>query len=90
VLQSLLPTQEEAKNAAVVRPVNARLKTMVAMAPYASYAVWLDLYTGFVDAQGQQVSTDFNDGLHPNAAGYRIWRDRLVPFLDQQRAQAKP
>lgn len=90
VLQSLLPTQEESKNTNVVRPVNTRLKELVAKPPFANYAVWLDLYAGFVDAQGQQVATNFNDGLHPNAAGYRIWRDRLVPFLDQQRAQAKP
>ena len=90
ILQSLLPTQDEAKNAAVVRPVNARLQSLLTRAPYAQYAVWLDLYPGFVDAKGQQVSTDFNDGLHPNAAGYRVWRDLLVPFLDQQRAQAKP
>ena len=90
ILQSLLPTQDEAKNASVVRPVNARLKVLLTGAPYAQYAVWLDLYPGFVDAQGRQVSTDFNDGLHPNAAGYRVWRDLLVPFLDQQRAQAKP
>lgn len=90
VLQSLLPTQDESKNANVVRPVNTRLKDLIAKPPFANYAVWLDLYPGFVDAQGQQVATNFNDGLHPNAAGYRIWRDRLVPFLDQQRAQAKP
>jgi lysophospholipase L1-like esterase len=90
ILQSLLPTQDEAKNASVVRPVNARLQALLTRAPYAQYSVWLDLYPGFVDAKGQQVSTDFNDGLHPNAAGYRVWRDLLVPFLDQQRAQAKP
>ena len=28
----------------------------------------------------------FTDGLHPNEAGYRVWRDRLLPFLDEQRA----
>lgn len=89
VLQSLLPTNDEAKNSTVVRPVNARLQKLVSGPPFSRYAVWLDLYPAFVDAQGQQIASDFNDGLHPSAAGYGVWRDRLVPFIEQQRAQAK-
>lgn len=27
----------------------------------------------------------FTDGLHPNQTGYRIWRDRLLPFLATER-----
>jgi lysophospholipase L1-like esterase len=38
-----------------------------------------------VDGSGSQVSTYFTDGLHPNVNGYRVWRDRLVPFLQQAR-----
>jgi lysophospholipase L1-like esterase len=33
-----------------------------------------------------QISKLFTDGLHPNEAGYIVWRDRLVPFLAQLRA----
>ena len=90
VLQSLLPTNDQAKNAAVVRPVNARLQELVSSPEFAGHIAWLDLYSSFVDANGQQIASNFNDGLHPNAAGYRVWRDRLVPFLERQRAQAKP
>ena len=36
----------------------------------------LDLYPAFVDGSGTQVP------------GYRVWRDRLVPFLQQVRSLA--
>lgn len=89
ILQSLLPTQDERKNAEVVRPVNARLQQATATAPLRDHVLWLDLYSAFVDADGRQVARYFDDGLHPNAAGYRQWRDRLVPFLECQRRQGK-
>jgi lysophospholipase L1-like esterase len=85
VLQSILPTSEPAKNAEVVRVVNQRLATLAASPAWAGFTAWLDLYPGFVDASGLQITSLFNDGLHPNEAGYRIWRDRLLPFLAEQR-----
>jgi lysophospholipase L1-like esterase len=89
ILQSLLPTNDEAKNATVVRPVNQRLAALVATAPHSGYTRFLDLYPSFVDATGQQLGQHFNDGLHPSESGYRIWRDQLVPFLARQRAAAR-
>ena len=32
-------------------------------------------------ADGKQIAGLFNDGLHPNAAGYTVWRDRLLPVV---------
>lgn len=89
ILQSLLPTNDEAKNRAVVWPVNQRLGGLVASQPFSDYAVFLDLYPAFVDSSGQQLTGLFNDGLHPSESGYRAWRDRLVPFLEQLRASRK-
>jgi lysophospholipase L1-like esterase len=85
VLQSLLPTSEDAKNAEVVRPVNQRLAAMVQSPPYAGFTAYLDLYPAFVDPTGRQVAALFTDGLHPNDVGYRAWRDRLEPFLQAAR-----
>ena len=42
-----------------------------------------------MDASGQQLSQHFNDWLHPSESGYRVWRDRLVPFLAEVRAAAR-
>ena len=89
ILQTLLPTNEEPRNDEVVRPVNRRLEALAAGAPYANYVTLLDLYPAFVDASGKQIGSLFNDGLHPSEAGYRVWRDQLVPFLDKTRAKAR-
>jgi lysophospholipase L1-like esterase len=77
VIQSLLPTDSEAKNRDLVVPVNAMLRSYAA----ANGMAFLDLYPSFVDPQGLQRRELFNDGLHPNREGYRVWRDRLVEFL---------
>lgn len=85
LLQSILPTSEPARDAAVVRPVNARLAALAQSPEFAPFTVWLDLTPGFVDAQGRQDPQLFVDGLHPSEAGYRVWRDRLVAALKAAR-----
>jgi lysophospholipase L1-like esterase len=81
VLQSILPTSEPPRDDAVVRPVNVRLAALAKSPEFARFTTWLDLYPSFVDAQGRQDARLFVDGLHPSEAGYRVWRDRLVPTL---------
>ncbi|MBK9495247.1 MAG: GDSL-like Lipase/Acylhydrolase [Alphaproteobacteria bacterium ADurb.BinA280] len=89
LLQSILPTAEPARDAAVVRPVNARLAALAQSAEFAPFTVWLDLTPSFVDAQGRQDHRLFVDGLHPSEAGYRVWRDQLLPTLRAARAQER-
>ena len=86
VLQSLLPTAEKARNDAVVKPVNLRLAALAKSPEFAGFTNWLDLYPAFTHAQGRQDARLFVDGLHPNEAGYRVWRDLLVPALAAARA----
>ena len=78
VVQSLLPTDDEAKNRDLVRPVNAALRDFAGTDKTLRF---LDLYPSFVDAGGLQRRDLFNDALHPSRAGYRVWRDQLVAFL---------
>ena len=89
VLQSILPTSEPARDEAVVRPVNARLAALARSPEFAGFTAWLDLVPTFVDAQGRQDARLFVDGLHPSEAGYRVWRDRLLPALAAARAQPR-
>ena len=89
LLQSILPTAEPARDAAVVKPVNARLAALARSAEFAGFTTWLDLYPAFVDKQGRQQARLFVDGLHPSEAGYAVWRDRLVPALAAARAAAR-
>lgn len=87
VLQSLLPTNEPARNTDLVMPVNAALAAFAAAPEQTDYVRFLDLYPAFLTAQGQQNPAFFMDGVHPNADGYRAWRDRLLPFLDTVRSR---
>ena len=87
IVQSLLPTNEPEKNRDVVLPVNQRLVALLASPPWAGQARYLDLYASFVDGQGRQIASLFTDGLHPNEDGYRVWRDRLLPTLQQARKE---
>ncbi|MBL0121510.1 MAG: hypothetical protein IPP88_01860 [Betaproteobacteria bacterium] len=84
ILQSLLPLAEAAKNRDIVRPVNVRLQSLAASRP-AKCILYLDLYSSFVERTGDQIGRYFNDGIHPNEAGYRVWRDQLVAFLEVAR-----
>lgn len=89
VLQSILPTSEPARDDAVVKPVNARLAALAKTPEFAGFTTWLDLYPSFLDPEGRQDARLFVDGLHPSEAGYRVWRDRLLPALDSVRASAR-
>lgn len=89
LLQSILPTSELSRDDTVVRPVNLRLAALARSPEFASFTTWLDLYPAFVDAQGRQNARLFVDGLHPSEAGYRVWRDRLVPALAAVRANGR-
>jgi len=89
ILQSILPTSEPSRDDTVVRPVNLRLAALARSTEFAGFTTWLDLYPAFVDAQGKQDPRLFVDGLHPSEAGYRVWRDRLVPALASARASVR-
>jgi lysophospholipase L1-like esterase len=90
ILQSLLPTNELAKNRDTVAPVNARLVDLAHAAPYSSYVRYLDVHDAFVDGRGAPIDAYFVDGLHPNERGYKAWRDVLVPFIARLRGSAGP
>ncbi len=86
VLQSLLPTNDAAKNKDLVLVVNQRLEALAKTSEFSKFTVYLNLYPAFTDASGIQIANYFTDGLHPNDAGYQVWRDRLLESLKQARA----
>lgn len=62
----------------VIRDINALVRPQVE----ALGATWIELYPAFADADGNLRSDLTNDGLHLLAPGYRIWRDILLPYID--------
>lgn len=87
ILQSILPTDDQAKNKTVVAEVNNRLIRLSKLQKYSGFVKFLDLYPGFVDSAGTQRKSLFVDGLHPNREGYRVWRDLLIEQLGSARAE---
>lgn len=86
ILQSLIPISDEARNREVVLPINRKLAELAASQPHAGYTDFLDMYPTFANADGTQNKAHYvSDVLHPNLAGYRAWRDRLVPYLESLR-----
>ena len=81
VVQSLLPTDDDAKNRDLVLPVNARLRALAARDKGLRV---LDLYPAFVDDKGAQRRELFNDSLHPSREGYRLWRDRILAYVSAE------
>ena len=86
VLQSLLPTNDVAKNRDVVGIVNQRLVNLASSPEFSGFTRYMDLYPAFTDAYGMQIPHYFTDGLHPNQVGYAVWRDQLLAFLKNERA----
>lgn len=78
ILQSLLPTDDPAKNRELVTVINRKLADFAVQAHGIRY---LDLYSSFVDSEGNQRRDLFNDSLHPSRSGYAVWRERLVQAL---------
>lgn len=89
VLESLLPSNEDWRNQEAVLPVNQRLYALAQSSPYRQYVDYIDLYPLYVNAEGHQRPELFMDGLHPNEAGYRLWRDALLSRIDHERAVVK-
>ncbi|GBF57369.1 hypothetical protein PbB2_01035 [Candidatus Phycosocius bacilliformis] len=87
ILQSLMPTQEQARTRDIVIPVNQSLKAFAELDAQKSYLTYLDLYPHFLLPDNTQNPALFYDGLHPSEAGYRVWRDVLLAALSADRAR---
>ena len=71
-------------SAAKARPADSikRLNSLVAdIAKGKTQVTVLDTWTLFADADGDARKEEFPDLLHPNAAGYTMWKDALSPVL---------
>jgi len=51
---------------------------------------FLDIGDKFLDADGNLPADTMPDGLHPNAKGYQIWADAMLPLLTKMMQSAAP
>lgn len=87
-IQSLLPVTDyyhlfegHTSRGHLIPEINTGLKEVAE----TSGAVYIDLYTSFLDAATGKMNTTYtNDGLHLLGTGYLKWRDLIRPYLDAQ------
>jgi lysophospholipase L1-like esterase len=62
-----------------IQALNGLIRQLAASDPLITVC---DTYTAFALPDGSSKAEDFNpDHLHPNAAGYVVWRSLLLPIL---------
>lgn len=62
-----------------IRDINA----ILAPAVEAAGATWINLHPAFCDGDGNLKAELTNDGLHLLAPGYEIWREILMPYMNE-------
>lgn len=85
-LQSLLPVNQsfgryhklDGKEQ-VIRDINAQLTATAAR----EGATFIDLYPLLADDQGNLDSKYTNDGLHLLGPAYLVWRDAILPYINE-------
>ena len=86
-LQSLLPIDNSFRRykamtgkESVIVETNKLLKRVAE----ETGATWIDLYSRMVDpATGNMRKGMTNDGLHLLGAGYAVWRDAVLPYVEE-------
>ena len=82
-LQSILPVTDswgQNKNVCVVE-----MNRLIRGLADGKTIVFIDLYRSFVDGASANYRLT-SDGLHLNADGYALWRDRIAPFVSMHLA----
>jgi lysophospholipase L1-like esterase len=81
ILMGVLPCRNPASNPLrqEVIAINGQLKKLAIEAK----CDFLDIGSKFLDNKGEIPQALMHDGIHPTAAGYKIWSNALVPLLVQ-------
>lgn len=85
-VESLLPINNSFgryKNMAGKEPVIAEINRLIAPEVQKLGATWLDITPLFSDEEGNLRRDLTNDGLHLLGPGYLIWRDFLLPYVNE-------
>lgn len=86
-IQSLLPVSDafgmfggHTARRGDIPAINTQLEALAAQ----HGAAYIDLFSRFVDAQTGKLKTDYsNDGLHLLGKGYLLWRDIVLPYVNE-------
>ena len=71
------------KNGEMVLPKQAKVNELIRPLADGKDVIWFDLTAKFLDSEGMPDINLLPDGTHPNAAGYTVWADALLPYLKE-------
>ena len=71
------------KNGEIVMPKQAKVNELIRPLADGTNVIWFDLTEKFTDSEGLPDIKLLGDGTHPNAAGYTVWADAMLPYLKQ-------
>ena len=91
VLYSILPREvahqrgernfrRKSKNVDEIMPKQTKVNEIIRTYADGENVLFFDLTDKFIDAEGLPDVTLLGDGTHPNAAGYRVWADAVLPL----------
>ena len=91
VLYSILPREvahqrgernfrRKSKNVDEIMPKQTKVNEIIRTYADGENILFFDLTDKFIDAEGLPDVTLLGDGTHPNAAGYRVWADAVLPL----------
>jgi lysophospholipase L1-like esterase len=66
------------RSPAIIQAVNTRIQALCNTGGF----VWMDYYSALVDPMGQMKADLSDDGLHPNAKGYRVMSPVVIGTID--------
>ena len=68
------------KNGEIVMPKQQKINELIRPLADGERVIWCDLTAKFTDAEGLPDVKLLADGTHPNAAGYTVWADEVLPL----------
>ena len=66
-----------------IMPKQTKINELIRPFADGKDVIFVDLTAKFTDADGLPDVTLFDDGTHPNEAGYRVWADAVLPLYRQ-------
>lgn len=64
-------------------PKHQKVNELIRPLADGEHVIWCDLTGKFTDKEGLPDITLLGDGTHPNAAGYTVWADAVLPLYKQ-------
>lgn len=83
-LQSVLPANRKFSDEAISQGAIIGLNNLLKEIAFKREITYIDLHSNFIDQASGNIQSQYsNDGLHLMGKGYSLWRDILLPYINE-------